>query len=73
MPAPGWHTQFMAELSRPRSFLATVVGYLVVAIIIWFLFGWLVGTILWILRTVLIIVAVVGLIALYLKLKSPND
>ena len=53
--------------------LATVVGYVVVAIIVWFLFGWLVGTILWILRTVLIIVAVVGLIALYLKLKTPSD
>ena len=63
----------MAELSRPRSLLATVVGYVVVAIIVWFLFGWLVGTILWILRTVLIIVAVVGLIALYLKLKTPSD
>jgi hypothetical protein len=63
----------MAEVSRPRSFLATVVGYLVAAIIIWFLFGWLVGTILWILRTVLIIVVIVGLIALYLKLKGPKD
>jgi hypothetical protein len=63
----------MAEVSRPRSFLATVVGYIVVAIIIWFLFGWLVGTILWILRTVLIVVAIVGLIALYFKLKTPKE
>jgi len=63
----------MAEVSRPRSFLATVVGYLVVAIIIWFLFGWLVGTILWILRTALIIAVIVGLVALYLKLKGPKD
>jgi hypothetical protein len=69
-----WHTQAMAEeVGRPRSFLATVVGYIVVAIIIWFLFGWLVGTILWILRTVLIILVVLGLITLYFKLKSPKE
>jgi hypothetical protein len=60
------------EISRPRSFLATVVGYIVVAIIVWFLFGWLVGTILWILRTLLIIAVIIGLLVLYFKLKSPN-
>lgn len=63
----------MAEVRKSRSFLATVVGYVLLAVIVWFLFGWLVGTILWVLRTVLIIVVVLGLFTLYLKLKTPKD
>ena len=50
-----------------------MVGYVLFAVIVWFLFGWLVGTILWVLRTVLIIVVVLGLFTLYLKLKTPKD
>ena len=46
---------------------------MVVAIIVWFLFGWLVGTILWVLRTVLVVVLILGLITLYFKLKSPDE
>ncbi len=68
-----WHTPDMAEVRKSRSFLATVVGYVLLAVIVWFLFGWLVGTILWVLRTVLIIVVVLGLFTLYLKLKTPKD
>jgi hypothetical protein len=63
----------MAEVRKSKSFLATVVGYVLLAVIVWFLFGWLVGTILWVLRTVLIIVVVLGLFTLYLKLKTPKD
>ncbi len=63
----------MAEVRKSRSFLATVIGYVLLAVIVWFLFGWLVGTILWVLRTVLIIVVVLGLFTLYLKLKTPKD
>ena len=68
-----WHTPDMAEVRKSRSFLATVVGYVLLAVIVWFLFGWLVGTVLWVLRTVLIIVVVLGLFTLYLKLKTPKD
>lgn len=63
----------MAEVRKSKSFLATVVGYVLLAVIVWFLFGWLVGTILWVLRTVLVIVVVLGLFTLYLKLKTPKD
>ena len=63
----------MAEVRKSKSFLATVVGYVLLAVIVWFLFGWLVGTVLWVLRTVLIIVVVLGLFTLYLKLKTPKD
>jgi hypothetical protein len=63
----------MATVSKPRSFLASVVGWLVVGIIVWFLFGWLVGTILWILRTILIVVVILGLITIYFKLRGPRE
>ena len=58
---------------RARSFLASVLGWVIVAIIAYFVLGALVGTILWILRTVLIIVAIGGLIWLYFRLKTPRD
>jgi uncharacterized membrane protein YdjX (TVP38/TMEM64 family) len=64
----------MAETRRgARSFLASVLGWVIVAIIAYFVLGALVGTILWILRTLLIVVAIGGLIWLYFKLKSPKD
>ena len=53
--------------------LATVIGWVVVGLIVWFAFGWLVGTILWVLRTVLVIAVILGLITLYVKLKSPKE
>ncbi|MCU1400644.1 MAG: hypothetical protein JWN62_3753 [Acidimicrobiales bacterium] len=58
---------------RARSFLASVLGWVIVAIIAYFVLGALVGTILWILRTLLIIVAIIGLIWLYFRLKTPKD
>ncbi|MCU1389903.1 MAG: hypothetical protein JWL72_3241 [Ilumatobacteraceae bacterium] len=58
---------------RARSFLASVLGWVIVAIIAYFVLGALVGTILWILRTLLIIVAIGGLIWLYFRLKTPKD
>lgn len=63
----------MANSRSARSILATVIGWVVVAIVVWFLFGALVGTILWILRTILIIAVILGLITLYFKLKSPKE
>ena len=53
--------------------LATVVGYAIVAIIVLVLFHFIIGTILWLFRTLVIIVVIVGLITIYLKLKSPPD
>ncbi len=63
----------MANSRSARSILATVIGWVVVAIVVWFLFGALVGTILWILRTILIIAVILGLVTLYFKLKSPKE
>jgi hypothetical protein len=58
--------------SRGRSALATIVGYILVAVVVVVLFNFIVGTIFWLVRTVLIIAVVVGLLLLYLHLKSPD-
>ena len=53
--------------------LATVVGFVLVAIIVLVLFNAVIGTILWLFRTVVIIVVLLGLLTLYLRLKSPDS
>lgn len=58
--------------SRGRSALATIVGYVLVAVVVVVLFNFVVGTIFWLVRTILIIAVVVGLLLLYLHLKSPD-
>lgn len=60
------------DSSATRSLLATVVGYVLVAVIVVVLFNFVVGTFFWLIRTVLIIVALLGLLAIYFKLKSPD-
>jgi len=62
-----------SEQSGGRSLLATIVGWFLVAVIILVLFHAVVGTVLWLFRTLVIVVVIVGLIALYLRLKSPPD
>ena len=58
--------------NRARSFLATIVGYAIVALVIVFLFHFIIGTILWLFRTLVVIVVLLGLLTIYLKLKSPD-
>ena len=60
------------ETSGARSVLATVVGYVLVAVVVVILFNFIIGTLFWLIRTVLIIVALLGLLTIYLKLKSPD-
>ncbi len=61
-----------SEPSATRSVLATVVGYVLVAVVVVVVFNFVIGTIFWLVRTVLIIVALLGLLTIYLKLKSPD-
>ena len=61
------------EPSAARSVLATIVGYLIVAIVVLFLFHFIIGTILWLFRTLVIVVVLLGLVTIYLRLKSPSD
>jgi len=52
--------------------LATVVGWVLVGVIVVVLFNFVIGTLFWLIRTVLIVVALLGLLTIYLKLKSPD-
>jgi hypothetical protein len=63
----------MAETRGTRSVLATAVGYVLVAIIAYFALRIFVGTLFWLLRTIIVIVIIGGLFTLYLKLKTPMD
>ena len=58
--------------SGARSLLATIVGYVLVIVVIVVLFNFIIGTIFWLVRTILIIAVLVGLLLLYLHLKSPD-
>jgi len=53
--------------------LATMVGYLLVVVIAIVAFRFVLGTLFWLLRTVLVVVVIGGLLVLYLKLKTPDD
>ncbi|MEY2522823.1 MAG: hypothetical protein QOJ66_1388 [Ilumatobacteraceae bacterium] len=58
--------------SAGRSVLATIVGWVLVGVIVVVLFNFVIGTLFWLIRTVLIVVALLGLLTIYLKLKSPD-
>ena len=57
---------------RARSLVATVVGYIIVALVVLILFRFVVGTIFWLVRALFIVVVLVALVAIYLRLKSPD-
>jgi ribose/xylose/arabinose/galactoside ABC-type transport system permease subunit len=56
--------------SRPRSLLASVIGWLIVAVIVYFFFGWILGTIRVVLRLLVIVVVLGALFALYFKVRG---
>ena len=59
-------------MSKARSFLASIIGYLLAAVVAYLAFRMFIGTVYWLFRTVIVIVVVAGLAALYLKLKVPS-
>lgn len=58
---------------KARSLLATVVGYILVALVAFWLLGAVIGTLRFIIRAVLTLVLLGALLALYLKLKTPRS
>jgi hypothetical protein len=60
------------QQGRARSFLATVVGYLIVIILAVLVLRFVLGTIYWLIRAFFIVIVLVGLLTVYLKLKSPD-
>jgi hypothetical protein len=63
----------MALPDRSRSLLATIVGWVLTAIVVWFALRFLLGTVGFLVRGVVLIVVIVGLLCAYLALKVPND
>lgn len=61
------------RLRGPRKLLASVVGYIIVALIALWALRFAIGSLFWMIRSVMAIVVIGGLIALYLKLKEPDD
>ena len=69
----GWHTRGVStQRNGARSLLATIVGYVIVAIVVLFVFNFIVGTILWLFRTIAAVVIVLALVSIYLTLKAPD-
>lgn len=56
--------------SGGRSILASVVGWLIVAIIVYVFFGWILATIGFLIRMVLLVVVVGALLTLYFRLRG---
>jgi hypothetical protein len=63
----------MAESSTPRSTLATIVGWLIVAVIGWFVLSSALGAVFWVARSLLWVLILGGLLWAYLTLKAPRD
>ena len=56
--------------SSGRSVLASIVGWILVALVVWFLFGWILGALRFIVRIIVILVVLGALASLYLRLKG---
>jgi hypothetical protein len=59
--------------STPRSALASAIGWVVVALVVIWLFGMVIGWIRFVLRSVVWIVLIAVLIGVYLSIKEPPE
>ena len=55
-----------------RSLLATIVGYIIVALVVLILLRFIVGTVFWLIRAFILVIVLLALLAIYLRLKSPD-
>lgn len=58
---------------RTRSLLGTIIGYVIVGLVLVWVLNALIGTIFWLIRTLIFALVIGGLIAAYLALKAPGD
>jgi hypothetical protein len=63
----------MAESSTPRSALATVIGWVILAVIAWFVLSTALGAVFWVVRGFVWVLILGGLVWAYLALKAPPD
>jgi len=54
-----------------KSSLATIIGWVIVALIVFWAFGFIIGTLRWLLRSFLLFALLIGLLLAYLALKEP--
>ena len=59
--------------SQPRSALASAIGWVIVALVAFWLFGMVIGWISFVLRSIVWIALIAVLIWVYLSLKEPPD
>lgn len=59
--------------SKPRSALASLIGWVIVALVVIWLFGIVIGTLRFVLRSIVWIVLIALLVAAYFSLKTPPD
>ena len=59
--------------SQPRSALASAIGWVIVALVVFWLFGMVIGWISFVLRSIVWIALIAVLIWVYLSLKEPPD
>lgn len=58
--------------SSGRSVLASIVGWILVLAIVWFLFGWILGALRFVLRMIVVLVVIGVLASLYFKLRGDD-
>lgn len=56
-----------------KSALGTVIGWLIIALLVFWGFGFLLGTLRWLLRSFLMFLILGGLVVAYFALKDPPD
>ena len=54
-----------------KSALAKVIGWLIVAVVLFWAFGFVIGTLRWLLRSFLMFILLGGLVVAYFALKDP--
>ena len=59
--------------TKPRSVLASAIGWIIVALIVIWLFGMLIGWIRFVLRSIAWFVLIGLLLAAYFALRAPDD
>ena len=56
-----------------KSALGTAIGWLIIALLVFWGFGFLLGTLRWLLRSFLMFLILGGLVVAYFALKDPPD
>jgi len=62
----------MPVVDRSRSVLGTVVGWVIVAVVAWFVLRIALGALFWVARGIVVVLVIAGLLWAYLALKDPS-